>query len=154
MADTKPPGRDPHDDDLLGALDAAGYRTTGARRAIVDLIRLRDGAFDTADLVTDARRRRVAAGRSTIFRTLELLTGLGLVERLDLPSGQHSYVRCGPRHHHHLVCSRCHRSVDLEDLGMSTIMAEAERRTGYQIDRHRVELFGLCPTCQGQAPAP
>lgn len=135
--------------DLLEALDAAGYRMTGSRRAIVELIGMRDGIFDAGDLVADAQRRKVATARSTIFRTLELLAELGLVERLDLPNGDHSYVVCDPRrHHHHLVCSHCHRSVDLEDLGMTPIMAEVERRTGYQIDRHRVELFGLCPSCQ------
>ncbi len=137
-------------DDLLDALDVAGYRMTEARRAVVDLIRKRNGAFDTSDLVADARRRKVAAARATIFRTLELLTELGAVERLDLPNGDHSYVLCDPsRHHHHLVCSRCHRSVDLEDMGMTAMMAEVERKTGYQIDRHRIELFGLCPSCQG-----
>ena len=106
----------------------------------------------TADLVADARRRKIEAARATIFRTLEILTGLGVVERLDLPNGDHSYVRCDSRaHHHHLVCTRCQRSIDLEDLGMTPILAQVARRTGYKIDRHRVELFGLCPTCQQMA---
>ena len=135
--------------DLVAVLEEAGHRTTASRRAVAELIASRDGAFETADLVADSRRRRMGVARATIFRTLELLVTLGSVERLDLPSGNHSYVRCGSRrHHHHLVCSRCQRSVDLEDLGMGAIVAEAERRTGYRIDSHRVELFGLCPSCQ------
>ena len=122
---------------------------TRSRRAVAELIASRDGAFETADLVADSRRRNLGVARATVFRTLELLVGLGAVERLDLPSGIHSYVRCETtRHHHHLVCTRCQRSVDLEDLGMAAIVAEAERRTGYKIDRHRVELFGLCPSCR------
>lgn len=139
-------------DDLVQALDDAGYRVTDSRRAVIDLICTRDGAFETADLVADARRRKIEAARATIFRTLEILTGLGVVERLDLPNGDHSYVRCDSRaHHHHLVCTRCQRSIDLEDLGMTPILAQVARRTGYKIDRHRVELFGLCPTCQQMA---
>ena len=135
--------------DLVAVLEEAGHRATASRRAVAELIASRDGAFVTADLVADSRRRRMGVARATIFRTLELLVTLGSVERLDLPSGNHSYVRCGSRrHHHHLVCSRCQRSVDLEDLGMGAIVAEAERRTGYRIDSHRVELFGLCPSCQ------
>jgi Fur family ferric uptake transcriptional regulator len=138
--------------DIVRALDAAGYRMTGSRRAVIDLICARDGAFETADLVEDARRRKVEAARATIFRTLEILTGIGVVERLDLPNGDHSYVRCDSRaHHHHLVCTRCQRSIDLEGLGMTPILAQVARRTGYKIDRHRVELFGLCPTCQKKA---
>ncbi len=135
--------------ELIAALESAGHRMTATRRAVAALIAGRDGAFETADLLADSRRRHLGVARATIFRTLELLTGLGAVERLDLPSGEHSYVRCeSTRHHHHLVCTRCQRAVDLEDLGMSAIVAEAERSTGYKVDRHRVELFGLCPSCQ------
>ncbi len=146
---TSTPGHATTVDDIVRALDAAGYRTTDSRRAVIDLICTRDGAFETADLLADARRRKIEAARATIFRTLEILTGLGIVERLDLPNGDHSYVRCDSRgHHHHLVCTGCQRSIDLEDLGMTPILAQVARRTGYKIGRHRVELFGLCPTCQ------
>jgi Fur family ferric uptake transcriptional regulator len=135
--------------ELTGALERSGYRMTAARVAVAELIASRDGAFETADLVEDSKRRRLGVARATIFRTLELLVALGAVERLDLPSGAHSYVRCeSTRHHHHLVCTRCQRSVDLEDIGMAAIVAEAERRTGYEVARHRVELWGLCPACQ------
>jgi len=141
-------------DDLARTLDDAGYRMTDARRAVVGLIASRDGTFDTADLVADARRRRVPAARATIFRTLEILAAVGAVERLDLPNGARAYVRCDTNgHHHHLVCTDCQRSVDLEELGMTSITAEVERRTGYMIDRHRFELFGLCPNCQTRLPA-
>ena len=136
-------------DELIRALEAGGRRMTGSRRAVAELIASRNGAFGTADLVEDSRRRRLGVARATIFRTLELLTDVGAVERLDLPSGNHSYVVCETtRHHHHLVCTRCQRAVDLENLGMSAIVAEVEHRTGYKVDRHRVELFGLCPACQ------
>jgi Fur family transcriptional regulator, ferric uptake regulator len=138
--------------ELVGTLEAAGHRVTDSRRAVAELIASRDGAFETADLVTDSRRRHLGVARATIFRTLELLTSLGAVERLDLPSGEHSYVRCeSPRHHHHLVCTRCQRAVDLEDLGMGVIVDAVERSTGYRVDRHRVELFGLCPSCRQAA---
>jgi len=143
------PAADAGGAELIASLEASGYRMTGARRAVAELIATHDGAFETADLVADSRRRRLGVARATIFRTLELLVARGWVERLDLPSGAHSYVRCeSTRHHHHLVCSRCQRSVDLEDIGMAAIVAEAERRTGYRVERHRVELWGLCPTCR------
>jgi Fur family transcriptional regulator, ferric uptake regulator len=140
--------------ELVGSLERSGYRMTAARSAVAELIASRDGAFETADLVEDSRRRNLGVARATIFRTVELLVALGAVERLDLPSGAHSYVQCeSTRHHHHLVCTRCQRSVDLEDIGMTAIVEEAERRTGYQVARHRVELWGLCPSCQKVAAA-
>jgi Fur family ferric uptake transcriptional regulator len=135
--------------ELIATLESSGCRMTEARRAVAELISSHDGVFETADLVADARRRRANVARATIFRTLEILVARGAVERLDLPSGAHSYVRCeSTRHHHHLICTRCQRSVDLEDIGMAAVVAEAERRTGYVVDHHRVELWGLCPSCQ------
>ena len=56
-----------------------------------------------------------------MFRALELFEELGLVERIDLPNGEHAYVVCQPAHHHHVVCTRCGRSAEVDDLGMEPI---------------------------------
>ena len=90
---------------MIAALDDAGYRLTGRRREVTELIAAREGHFTAADLILDARSRRLGIGRATIFRALELLTELKLLERLDLPEGEHAYVTCEPSHHHHVVCS-------------------------------------------------
>jgi len=136
---------------LVAALDASGRRVTAPRRALVDLIAARDGHFTAADLVADVKERRLGIGRATVFRALDVLTELGVVERLDLPSGQHAYVACEASHHHHVVCSRCGRSVDIEDAGLTGVVDAVEARTGYRVDRHRLELFGLCPDCRRKA---
>jgi Fur family transcriptional regulator, ferric uptake regulator len=134
--------------DVRTVLDDAGYRLTEARRAIADLIERRTGHFTAADLVADARRRRMGIGRATIFRTLDVLAELAAVERIDLPTGEHAYVACEPSHHHHVVCSVCGRSQDIDDAGWRAVVSGIERRTGYRIDDHRLELFGRCPDCQ------
>jgi Fur family transcriptional regulator, ferric uptake regulator len=130
------------------ALDDAGYRSTDARRAIAELITARTAPFTAADLVADAHRRRLGIGRATIFRTLDLLANLHAVERIDLPTGEHAYVACEPAHHHHVLCSNCGRSRDIDDAGWRAVVRDVERRTGYRIEDHRLELFGRCPTCQ------
>jgi Fe2+ or Zn2+ uptake regulation protein len=133
---------------LLNALSDAGVRQTEPRRAVAELIAARGSHFTARELVDDAAGRRLAIGRATVFRALELFADLGFVERLDLPSGEHAYVACEPEHHHHLVCSRCGRSTEVEDCGMTEVAREVARRTGYRIERHRLELFGVCPDCQ------
>jgi Fur family ferric uptake transcriptional regulator len=133
---------------VQNALDDAGYRLTEARRSIADLIARRDGHFTAADLVADARKRRLGIGRATIFRTLDVLAELRAVERLDLPSGEHAYVACEPVHHHHVVCSNCGASRDVDDAGWRAVVADIELRTGFRIDDHRLELFGRCPDCR------
>lgn len=133
---------------VQAALDDAGYRLTEARRSIADLIAARDGHFTAADLVEDARTRRLGIGRATIFRTLDVLADVRAVERLDLPTGEHAYVACEPAHHHHVVCSTCGASRDIDDAGWRAVVQDIERRTGYRVDDHRLELFGSCPDCQ------
>jgi Fe2+ or Zn2+ uptake regulation protein len=135
---------------IVQALDAGGYRLTGPRRAVADLIAEFDGHFTAAELELAARGRRLDISRATLFRALDLLAELGVVERLDLPTGEHAYVPCARAHHHHVVCSRCGRSTDIEDCGVAEAVAEIARRSGYQIDSHRLELFGLCRHCQAK----
>lgn len=138
---------------LVDALARAGARVTGPRRRVAELIGGRTGHFTAADLLEDAARRDLPAGRATVFRSLELLVELGLVERLDLPTGGHAYIRCEPVHHHHVVCGACGRSVEVEDCGMTAVAREVARRTGFSIDGHRLELYGRCPDCNGKEPA-
>jgi Fe2+ or Zn2+ uptake regulation protein len=133
---------------VQSALGHSGYRLTAARRTIAGLIADREGHFTAADLVADARHRGLPIGRATIFRTLDVLVELRAVERLDLPSGEHAYVACEPAHHHHVVCSTCGKGRDIDDAGWRAVVRDIERRTGYRIDDHRLELFGRCPACQ------
>jgi Fur family transcriptional regulator, ferric uptake regulator len=139
---------------FLVALDRAGYRLTDARRAVAQLIADQVGHFSAADLVGEARARRLGIGRATIFRTLDLLSELDVVARVDLPSGEHAYIGCAGSHHHHVICARCGRTADIEDAGLKTLVREVARQTGYRVDAHRLEMFGLCADCQADAPIP
>ena len=133
---------------LVSALASAGHRLTGPRLALADLIAARAGAFTAADLVADVRARQLGIGRATVFRAIELLEEIGAVERIDLPSGEHAYVACVTAHHHHVVCASCGSSTEIADIGLTGLARAVARRTGYRIDEHRLELFGLCPGCQ------
>jgi Fur family ferric uptake transcriptional regulator len=140
----------PEPNPIVSILDRAGYRLTRPRRAVAALIAEHDGHFTASELEATARRRRLGVSRATLFRALDLLAELGVVERVDLPSGEHAYVPCARTHHHHLICQRCGRADDVADHGLAEAVAEIGRRTGYRIDSHRLELFGLCPDCQAR----
>jgi Fur family ferric uptake transcriptional regulator len=128
---------------------APATRETAPRRALSALIaRRRGGHFTAADLLADARQRDVRVGRATVFRTLDLLVLRGSLERIELPNGDHAYVACAPQeHHHHVVCRSCGKSVEVTDAGLQSVVGQIARRSGYQIDSHRLEFFGLCPDC-------
>jgi Fe2+ or Zn2+ uptake regulation protein len=133
---------------IVAALEDAGYRLTAPRRTVAALIAERASHFTAEELLEESRRRRLGVTRATIFRSLDVLSELGVVERLDLPSGDHAFVACEPAHHHHIVCSSCGRSTGVADHGLEGVAAAIGRETGYRVDTHRLELFGLCPTCQ------
>ena len=133
---------------IVAALEGAGYRLTEPRRSLARQIAARRGHFTAEELLEEAKAGRGGAGRATIFRSLEVLTELGLVERLDLPSGEHAFVACDPAHHHHVVCSSCGRTVEVDDHGLEAVATSIGRATGWRIDTHRLELFGLCETCK------
>jgi Fur family transcriptional regulator, ferric uptake regulator len=131
---------------LVDALDRAGHRLTGPRRQVAELVAARDGHFTAADLVEDARSRGI--GRATVFRSIDLFTSLGLVERVDLPGGDHAYVVCETAHHHHAICTNCGRSFDVDDAGLSDVLARIGTGSGFRVTAHRLEIFGLCAACQ------
>jgi Fur family transcriptional regulator, ferric uptake regulator len=133
---------------LVDAIDRAGYRLTLPRRAVADLVAARDGHFTAAELVADGRRRHPGIGRATVFRALDLFASLNLVERVDLPDGDHAYVACDAVHHHHAICTGCGRSLDVHDQGLADVLATIGSRSGFRVTAHRLEVFGLCAACQ------
>ena len=133
--------------EIIDALERGGYRRTAPRRALAALIARRSGHFTAESLVEESRHRRIGVDRATVFRSLDLLADLGVVERLDLPTGEHAFVACEPEHHHHIVCSSCGRSTGVADHGLERVAKAIGETTGYRIDTHRLELFGTCPDC-------
>ena len=140
-------------DSWAEALDRSGHFATEPRRRIAALLAEHGDHFTAAQVVSEAKRRRPAVGRATVFRALELFEQLGLVERLDLPNGNHAYVVCQPSHHHHVVCTECGRTENVGDLGLEQVADAVSTRTGFSLDSHRIELYGLCPSCRGSVTA-
>lgn len=134
-------------DALVSALARAGERVTLPRRAVARLVGARDGHFTAAQLIDDAGSAGEPIGRATVFRALELFAALGLVERVDLPDGNHAFVACEAVHHHHAICTRCGRSTDISDAGLGEILAAIGRQAGFRMATHRLEVFGLCADC-------
>ncbi len=136
---------------LIDALGPAGVRVTEPRRVVAGLIAARSGHFTAADLVADARQVAPGIGRATVFRTLDLFSTLRLVERVDLPAGDHAYVACEPSHHHHAICTECGLSFDIEDVGLTDVLAVIGERSGFEVTAHRLEVFGRCRACRARA---
>jgi Fur family ferric uptake transcriptional regulator len=129
------------------ALLSAGCRITAPRLLILEAIARRARQF-TAEALAD-ELRPYGVGRATVFRTIDLLTELGILHRLH-GEGCHAYTACVPGHHHHLVCSQCGRVVNVETCGLEEQMRKLAHETNFAIDQHYLEFSGRCPACRGQ----
>lgn len=88
-------------------------------------------------------------GLTTVYRSLESLVGLGLVQAVDLGDGERRYEMVKPgEHHHHLVCEQCSRSVHLDQCLVEDLEEAVRKTYGFEIRSHVLELFGLCKSCQ------
>jgi Fur family ferric uptake transcriptional regulator len=137
---------------ILERLDTEGHRLTGPRRAVLEEVVQRDAPFTSADLLEAMQRQAPGIGRATVFRTLDLLARLGVVQRIhtDADGGRcHAYLACDDAHHHHLICNSCGLVTDFtEEKALDVLVKEVERRTAFRIEGHRLELVGRCPACQ------
>ena len=95
-------------DEIIRLLRDEGYRITQPRIAIVDAILATPGGF-TADGLYDQLHGVAGIGRATVFRTVDTLAGLGYLRRLHGEEHCSQYIHTTPGHHHHLICTACHR---------------------------------------------
>lgn len=136
---------------LSKALQAGGYRVTRARQAIFRALVESGGHVSADDIVASVRREEPSVGRMTVYRTLDLLRQLGLVQPVYQGTGAAHYVLMDEGHHHHLVCSNCDRVVEFDEC-MAQEMAKAlGERFEFEIQGHLLEFYGLCAECRDGA---
>jgi Fur family ferric uptake transcriptional regulator len=87
-------------------------------------------------------------GLATVYRTLALLSDCGVVDTLMHHPGEVCYRLCNQGHHHHLVCERCHRVVELRDCDLDAWLGPRAARHGFTISTHTVEASGVCADCR------
>src|SRR6476659_11410639 len=117
----------------------ARARLTPQRRAVLDAIEASGGRFTAIDLFERARRSQPRLGLATTYRTLELLRRTGSLHALP----DAAYVRCSPKHHHHLVCLSC-GSVEDTELCATPSQHVLTRRHGFRAESHELALYGTC----------
>ncbi len=135
-------------DGMLAALVAAGHSNTQARRAVLQAICQARGQASTADILALGRQYHPQLGQVTVYRTLEILSGLGLVRKLHTENGCHTYALATRDHGHHVICQRCRRVMEFEGCDIGQVEENVARQTGFTVAGHWLEVFGLCPECQ------
>jgi Fur family ferric uptake transcriptional regulator len=139
----------PSAEDLIAGLRRSGLRVTGARRAVCAVLAGAEGEHLTAGDV--ARRTGSDVDLSTVYRTLEALEGLGMVEHVHLGHGAGAYHVGPSEQHHHLVCEVCGRAVDVPIVDLQRAIEEVTRPLGFVADGAHFAIVGRCAVCAGRA---
>jgi Fur family ferric uptake transcriptional regulator len=133
---------------LREALQAGGYRVTRARKAIFRALIDSGGHVSADDIVSAVRRQEPSVGRMTVYRTLELLRQLGLVQPVYQGTGAAHYVLMDEGHHHHLNCSTCDRVIEFDECMAQEMGKVLGERFGFEIQGHLLEFYGVCAECR------
>ena len=129
-------------------LERRGLRPTPQRVGVLaELIKERD------DVTAQGLHQRLRAegariGLATVYRTLAALREKGIVDTLSHHPGELCYRLCADEHHHHLVCTSCHRVIELGDCDLEPRLQQLAASHGFVTTGHRLDVAGLCATCR------
>ncbi len=135
---------------LLQELTLRGVRITGQRRILVETIQESDGHLDAATLLSLARKRDRQINRATVYRTIDMLKRLRLIDELDLmhiDGEKHFYEVKTNIDHVHLACFQCGRIEEFTSPLFERLKAEISRQKGFHIRVVRLEVGGRCSHC-------
>jgi Fur family ferric uptake transcriptional regulator len=139
-------------DQWLTCLQEHGYRITEPRRAVVETIATSQHVLNPFDVFELARTIYPKLGLVTVYRTIEKLQELDLVQRVHRPSDCQAFIAAFSGHQHLLICQQCGRVEFFsgEQERMDALIQSVSKDSGYQIRDHWLQLFGLCEYCQAE----
>ena len=135
--------------DLQKQLNQQGMRLTQPRQIVMTILKETGRPLSPQVIHQRAVQTDKNVSLVSVYRTLDLLNELNLVCRVHGQDDCHGYVLSSPGHHHHLVCRNCRKTVEFTGTtDMEQFIEAIQEQTGFLIDGHLLQLFGLCPDCQ------
>jgi Fur family ferric uptake transcriptional regulator len=132
----------------LTELRSQGYRITDARRAVVEVVAQSPRALTPNEVYDLGRETYPQLGLVTVYRTLEKLEELHLVQRVHQEQGCNAYLSHAEGHQHLLICQQCKKAVYFEGDEMDAFFAQVGGEHGFRVREHWLQLFGVCGECQ------
>lgn len=142
-------GKDKTKNKFKDFLLTQGLKSTQQRELILEEFLRAGSHLSTEDLYLRLRRKNPRIGYATVHRTLKLFAECGIAEQRHFGDGQARYEASDhDEHHDHLICVVCGKIVEFEDPRIEKLQIEVAAGHGFSIERHRLELYGCCSTCQ------
>jgi Fe2+ or Zn2+ uptake regulation protein len=132
----------------LNKLQQNGYRLTESRRTVVEIIAGSSRALSPLEVFDLARTQHSGLGLVTVYRTVEKLEELRLIQRVHQPQGCQSFIAAFSGHQHFILCSGCGRVEFFDGENLDNFFEAIGTKTGYQVQDHWLQLFGLCEQCR------
>jgi Fur family ferric uptake transcriptional regulator len=132
-----------------GTLAAAGHRRGGARRAVLELLDAQRCALTAVEIEDALRAAERSVSRASVYRILDELERLRLVQRVETGQAMALYERvCDhDEHHHHLVCEGCGLVMPFADEALEQAISSLSRRVPLTVSEHEIVLRGACRNC-------
>ena len=130
--------------------EGPGRRPTRQRSAVLALLDDVAEFRSAQELHAMLRDRGEGVGLATVYRTLQALVEGGQVDVIRAGDGESVYRRCSTEHHHHLMCRRCGRTVEVADPPVERWAARVAAAHGFVDVSHQVEVFGTCAGCSAE----
>jgi len=130
------------------SLKEKGYRLTPQRMMVLEALHQAEGHITAPEIYGRVRANYPWVNKSTIYRTLELLKELDLVTETELGGDKLYYHHADKGHHHHLVCQKCGRTIDLDENLLTPLEDTLRRKYHFQADLRHLAIHGHCLRCQ------
>jgi len=127
-----------------------GYRLTDAREAVVEVVINSDRVLKPCEVFDLARAHYGKLGLVSVYRTLEKLEELGMIQRVHQHQGCQAFVAAKEGHHHLLLCTVCGRYEYFKGENLESFFAQIGIEKDYQIEEHWMQVFGVCSNCRRQ----
>ncbi len=140
-------------DDLKEKLQKSQHKLTPQRKIVLQVFMDHQGEHLSAEDVHDLLRdNRSDIGLATIYRSLELLRDIGIIDKMEFGDGCSRYelnLKDPDEHqHHHLICLKCGKVIEFSDDFLETLEKEIGKKTGFEVVDHQVKFYGYCKECQ------
>lgn len=131
----------------LEKLQSNGYRLTESRRTVVEIIAVSQRALSPLEVYELARSQITSIGLVTVYRTLEKLEELKLIQRVHQPQGCQAFIAAFTGHQHFILCQRCGKVMFFAGEDLEDYFERIGCQTGYKVKEHWLQLFGVCADC-------
>jgi Fur family ferric uptake transcriptional regulator len=132
----------------LDQLQANGYRLTKARKAVVNVVAYTQCALNPQQVYEQARSACPGLGLVSVYRTLEKLEELSLIQRVHQPDGCNAYLPHADGHQHLIICEKCGKARYFDGDDMEAFFSKVGREHGFKVKEHWLQLFGVCVECE------